>query len=245
MEGFVKLPPPPPEYVEVRWIADTLVGLMGAGWIINYVAMIWHSYQGKTYSMAILPLCCNIAWELAYTLVYPSVNPVELFVFAAGALLNVFIMVAATRAAKTEWAHSPIVADHTALILSITTLVCFLGHVCLAQEIGPGLAYNWGAVICQLTLSGGGLCQLLQRNSTRGTSWSLWSSRFVGSCCTVGFAYLRWKYWPEAFGWLSRPLVLWSLGTFVLLDTTYGICLYAVSWNEAAAASEQKRQKKM
>lgn len=174
MEGYIKLPPPPPEYLEVQWVADTLVSLMGVGWIINYGAMIWHSYQGKTYSMAILPLCNNIAWELVYTLVYPSTNFVELVVFLGGVALNVVIMIAAARAAKTEWRHCPLVANHTISILVITTIVCFTGHVALAQEIGPGLAYNWGAVICQLALSGGGLCQLLQRNSTRGTSWTLW-----------------------------------------------------------------------
>lgn len=67
-------------------------------------------------------------------------------------------------------------------------------------------------------------------------------SRFLGSSCTVGFASLRWKYWPEAFGWLGSPLVLWSLATFVLADATYGVCLYLVSRNEARAARASKRQ---
>ncbi|KAM4059002.1 terpene cyclase atmB [Hirsutella rhossiliensis] len=241
MDGFTDLQPPQ-AYEEIQWLADTLVFFMGVGWLINYAGMIWHSYKGETYSMAIIPLCNNIGWELVYTLVYPSSNRVEVAVFAAGVTLNVIIMVAATRAAKTEWSHSPLVARHTPLIFLAGTLMCFAGHLALAAEIGPALAYSWGAVICQIVLSLGGLCQLLQRNSTRGTSWTLWLSRFLGSSCTVGFASLRWKFWPEAFGWLGSPLVLWSLAAFLLIDATYGVCLYFVSRAESLARKPLKSQ---
>ncbi|RYP42594.1 hypothetical protein DL767_000118 [Monosporascus sp. MG133] len=232
MDGFGNSRPPP-AYQEVQWLGDTLVALMGIGWLINYTAMIWHSYTGETYSMAIIPLCNNIGWELVYTMVYPSSNRTELAVFAAGVTLNVVIMIAATRAAKTEWSYSPFVTNYLPLIFVVGTLICFTGHIALAAEIGPALAYSWGAVICQLVLSIGGVCQLLQRNSTRGTSWTLWLSRFLGSWCTVGFASLRWKYWPEEFGWLASPLILWSLATFLLADMTYGICFYQMSQAEA------------
>ncbi|KFH44079.1 hypothetical protein ACRE_051600 [Hapsidospora chrysogenum ATCC 11550] len=173
MDGFGGSHTPPPAYQEVQWLADTLVALMGLGWLINYAAMTWHSRTGETYSMAIIPLCNNIGWELVYTIVYPSSNMVELAVIAAGVTLNTVIMAAATRAAKTEWSHSPLVATYSAFIFVGGTLICFTGHMALAAEIGPALAYSWGAVICQLVLSIGGLCQLLQRNSTRGTSWTL------------------------------------------------------------------------
>lgn len=173
MDGFTGSQPPS-AYEEVQWLADTLVAFMGIGWLINYVAMIRHSYAGRTYCMGIIPLCNNIGWELVYTLVYPSSNRVELAVFAAGVTLNIIIMVAATRSAKREWSHSPLVANHTTLIFFGGTLVCFAGHVALAAEIGPALAYSWGAVICQLVLSIAGVCQLLQRNVTRGTSVTLW-----------------------------------------------------------------------
>lgn len=173
MDGFTDLQPPQ-AYCEVQLLADTLVGLMGVGWLVNYAGMIWHSYRGQTYSMAMIPLCNNIGWELVYTLVHPSPNRVEVAVFAAGVTLNVVIMAAAARAAPSEWSHSPLVARHTSLFFAAGTLVCFAGHLALAAEIGPALAYSWGAVICQIVLSLGGLCQLLQRNSTRGTSWTLW-----------------------------------------------------------------------
>jgi paspaline synthase len=53
-------------------------------------------------------------------------------------------------------------------------------------------------------------------------------SRFLGSCCTVGFAGLRWMYWPQSFSWLNSPLVLWSLAVFLLVDGSYGLCYWYV-----------------
>ncbi|KAK7955213.1 hypothetical protein PG996_016023 [Apiospora saccharicola] len=231
MDGFNDAQPPP-SYLEVQWLADLFVLLMGVGWLVNYVLMVWYPYTERTYSMAIIPLCCNLGWELAYTLVYPSAHLVEYSVFVAGVTLNLGIMVLATRGAPNEWRHSPLVANNVPFLFLGTTAVCFTGHVALAIQIGPGLAYSWGAVICQLGLSMGGLCQLLQRNSTRGTSGAMWWSRFLGSCCTVVFAGLRCKYWPEAFGWLWSPLVGWSLATFLLVDITYGFCYLSIRREE-------------
>jgi paspaline synthase len=173
MDGF-RNAHAPSSYQEVQWLADTFVALMGLGWLVNYGLMIWHARKGETYSMALIPLCNNIGWELVYTLVYPSSNQVELVVFGAAVCLNAFIMITAARSTKTEWSHSPLVAENAPCLLCLGTAVCFSGHVALAMEIGPALAYSWGAVICQLALSIGSVCQLLQRNSTRGTSWALW-----------------------------------------------------------------------
>jgi paspaline synthase len=60
------------------------------------------------------------------------------------------------------------------LIFAIGMFGFLTGHLVLAAEIGHSLAYSWGAVVCQLLLSIGGLCQLLCRGSTRGASYTLW-----------------------------------------------------------------------
>jgi paspaline synthase len=173
MDGFNNIEPPE-AYQEVKWIADIFVTLMGVGWIINYGSMLKHAYTDSTYSMALLPLCSNIGWEMTFVLIYPSPYPYEFAVFASLLTLNLGIMVTAARVAPAEWAHSPLVAQNLHLIFLTCILVCFTGHVALAAQIGPNLAYSWGAFICQLSLSVGASCQLLQRNSTRGTSWSMW-----------------------------------------------------------------------
>nr|WGJ63583.1 terpene cyclase [Aspergillus striatus] len=239
MDGF-DVSQAPPEYHAVKPIADLFILGMGLGWVINYIGMVYRSFQEKTYGMAIIPLCCNIAWEIVYAVIYPSQSVAERGVFLAGLLINFAIIYAAIRFSPNEWAHAPLVRDNLPWIFLVGISGCLTGHLALAAEIGPSLAYSWGAVICQLLLSIGGLCQLLCRNRTRGASYLLWLSRFLGSCCTVGFASLRWKYWPESFEWLNSPLVLWSLAVFLLVDGSYGIFFWHVKRYEKMTLSQQK-----
>lgn len=173
MDGF-DVSQAPPEYLQVKPIADLFVVGMGIGWVVNYVGMVYTSFRDKTYGMAIMPLCCNIAWEIVYGLIYPSKSRLEQGVFLSGLTLNFAVMYAAIKFAPNEWRHAPIVMQNLPLLFAIGVLVFLTGHLALASEIGPALAYSWGAVVCQLLLSTGGLCQLLCRGSTRGASYTLW-----------------------------------------------------------------------
>lgn len=173
MDGF-NVAQAPPEYLAVKPIADLFVLGMGIGWVINYVGMVYKSFKDQTYGMAIMPLCCNIAWEVVYGVIYPSKSLVEQSVFLAGLTLNFGVMYAAIKFAPNEWTHAPVVMHHLPLIFCLGMLGFLTGHLALAAEIGHSLAYSWGAVVCQLLLSIGGLCQLLCRGSTRGASYTLW-----------------------------------------------------------------------
>lgn len=173
MDGF-NVDAAPPAYQQVKWLADAFVALMGIGWSINYVGMVRQSFRDQTYGMAIIPLCNNIGWEMVYAFVYPSKSAVERTVFVTGLSLNVGVMYAAVKFSPEEWKHAPIIQKNLTWIFGFGVTACFTGHLALAMEIGPSLAYSWGAVICQIILSIGGLEQLLARNSTRGASWMLW-----------------------------------------------------------------------
>jgi paspaline synthase len=173
MDGFDVFKAPP-EYRAVEPIANLFVLGMGVGWLINYVGMVYKSFKDKTYGMAIMPLCCNIAWEVVYGIIYPSKSWVEQGVFLAGLSINFGVMYAAIRFAPNEWTHAPLVMHNLPLIFAIGMFGFLTGHLALAAEIGHSLAYSWGAVVCQLLLSIGGLCQLLCRGSTRGASYTLW-----------------------------------------------------------------------
>jgi paspaline synthase len=261
MDGF-DVSQAPPEYRAVEPIADLFVLGMGLGWLINYVGMIYQSFKDETYGMAIMPLCCNIAWEIVYSLIYPSKSLMEQGVFIAGLSINIGVMYAAIKFAPKEWSHAPLVMRNLSLIFFLATLGFLTGHLALAAEIGHSLAYSWGAVICQLLLSVGGLCQLLCRGSTRGASYTLWYviieglwhrfvlnicsrlSRFLGSSCTVVFASLRWMYWPESFSWLNSPLVLWSLALFLTVDCSYGLCYWYVRQYELSLKEAEGRKSK-
>lgn len=173
MDGF-DVTQAPAEYLQVKPIADLFVAGMGIGWIINYVGMVYISFRDKTYGMAIMPLCCNIAWEIVYGIIHPSKSWLEQGVFLAGLTINFAVMYAAIKFAPNEWTHSPIVMNNLPLFFVLGVSVFIAGHLALAAEIGPALAYSWGAVVCQLLLSTGGLCQLLCRGSSRGASYTLW-----------------------------------------------------------------------
>lgn len=173
MDGFDSSAAPQ-AYLDIKWITDTFVALMGLGWSINYVGMVQHSFRDRTYSMAIIPLCNNIGWEIVYAFVYPSKSTIERIVFVTGLTLNLGVMYAAVKFSPREWGHAPLVEKNLPLIFLVGVFTCLTGHLALAAEIGPALAYSWGAVICQILLSVGGLGQLLARNSTRGASYTLW-----------------------------------------------------------------------
>lgn len=165
---------PPEAFRQIQWIADTLQFFVAVGWVVNYGYVLWNSYTEETYSMSFLPLCNNIGWEMTYVLIHPSPNPYEFGGTACWLMLNFGIMWLAARALPKEFAHAPLIAGNANLITVTGILVCFAGHVSLAATIHPGLAYWWGAFICQLSLSVGALTQLLSRNSTRGASVGMW-----------------------------------------------------------------------
>lgn len=173
MDGF-DVSKAPQAYLDIKWIPDLFAALMGIGWSINYIGMVRASFRDRSYSMALIPLCNNIAWETVYVFVHPSRSIVERTVFFIGLSLNIFVMYAAIKFSSNEWSQAPMIQRNLPTVFAIGILACLTGHCALAAEIGPSLAYSWGAVICQLLLSVGGLGQLLARNSTRGGSYTIW-----------------------------------------------------------------------
>lgn len=164
----------PPEYHDVAWIADTCKLLMGLGWTINYVGMIYKSLQDKTYGMALMPLCCNFAWELTYAFIYPFGSNLEKWVHYTGLMLNCGVMYTAIKNAPREWAHAPLVQRNLLTIFIVCVAGWMSAHLALATQIGPAVAQAWSAYGCQLLLTVGGLCQLICRGHSRGASFFLW-----------------------------------------------------------------------
>lgn len=235
----------PPEYQSVAWIADTCKLLMGLGWTVNYIGMISKSLRQKTYAMSLMALCCNFAWEATYALVYPFGTRLEKWVHYSGLLLNCGVMYTAVRHAPGEWAHAPLVQRNLRLIFVLCVAGCMSAHLALAVQLGPRLAQAWSAYGCQLLLSVGGLCQLISRGHSRGASYHLWLSRFLGSLVLVPQDVLRYRYWRKDHEWMASPLYIWFVCTFLVLDGSYGLCLWLVrrfeSEQQTAKAPSLKR----
>ncbi|KAL2870493.1 uncharacterized protein BJX67DRAFT_378454 [Aspergillus lucknowensis] len=233
MDGFSASLEPPPEYVRVKWIVDLLVAGMGVGWLVHYIAMAYISLKDQTYCLNTMALCADFAWELTQVFVYPPSDQGELIAIVLALLINIFIMYGAVQAVPNEWRHSTLVQQNAPLIFVATTALWFGGMISLAAQLGPAHAYSIGAIICQMLISVGQICQLLSRNNSRGASYTIWLSRFIGSTFTVGFAALRYVYWPEAFSWLGEPLILWVVTVFFVSEFAYGYCLFRIKQEEA------------
>lgn len=143
-------------------------------WLANYVAVIHKSFQDRTYGMPLMPLCCNIAYEFVYGVIYPPDIPNWPYIFASWLTLNFIVVYAATKFAPNEWAHAPLVKRNLPWIFAVSIAGWISAHVALVAHIGQTPAAAWSAWFCQLFLSAGGLCQLIVRGSTRGTSFFIW-----------------------------------------------------------------------
>ncbi|PYH92710.1 hypothetical protein BO71DRAFT_329378 [Aspergillus ellipticus CBS 707.79] len=239
MDGFDNSTAPP-EYVELKWLVNIFIIGMGAGWIVHYVCMVYTSFKDQTYGMTIAGLCANFAWEIVYCLMYPATGFFERAAFCLGLLFDMVVIYSAIKNAPNEWRQSAIVGNNMSLAFAAMTLFCLSGHLALVAQLGPGLAYTWGAVACQLLISVGDVFQLLTRGNTRGGSWTLWISRFFGSTSAVGFALIRYFYWPGSFSWLNSPLILWALAVFFLSEILYGVCFFFVKSHEEASQQQVK-----
>ncbi|KAH7044071.1 integral membrane protein [Macrophomina phaseolina] len=242
--NIVPLSQAPPEFLEVAWLADACKLLMGVGWTANYVGMIYKSIKDRTYGMALMPLCCNFAWELVYALILPFDSGVEKWVHVTGLAFNCGVMYTAIKFAPGEWAHAPLVQRHLTWIFIASVAGWMSAHLALAAQLGPSLAQAWSAYGCQLLLSVGGLCQLLCRGHSRGTSYLLWFSRFFGSLVLIPQDILRYKYWRRDHEWMKSPLYLWFVSIFLILDGSYGILLWYVRRFERETAEAENRKRR-
>ncbi|KAL4785221.1 hypothetical protein BJX76DRAFT_185543 [Aspergillus varians] len=233
MDGFSTHFEPPPEYNEVKWISDLFVFGMGLGWGIHYVAMTYVSLKDRTYCLNIMALCADFAWEIVYCFVYPSNDWAERTVIFVALLVNLFVMYAAIRATPNEWQHSPLIMQNALPLFVASTALWLGGMLAMAAQLGPARAYSFGAILCQMLISVGQVCQLLNRNNTRGASYTLWLSRFLGSISTIVFVALRYFYWREAFSWIAGPFVLWTVVVFFASELIYGYCFYRIRRQEA------------
>ena len=84
----------------------------------------------------------------------------------------------------------------------------------------------WTALVAQVVLSVASLAQIVVRGSSRGSSYGIWATRFVGSLAglNLNYAYCYWV-WPEAHGYYTNPLAVVMLVTWVVADWAYLVVL--------------------
>lgn len=180
------------------WVVPASAGLLAIGvlcWDITYVLMARRSLATKSSSMPLLALAANVSWEIVYAL-FVADHPLEQLGFLAWLILDVPVVYATVRAAKYDWAHSPLVARNHATILGVMLAVGCAGNWAIASwwlEVpGRGMGDKtgklwqgiegfdctelafWTAGVAQLAVGPGCIAMLLTRGHSGGTSYGIW-----------------------------------------------------------------------
>ncbi|GAT22218.1 PaxB [Aspergillus luchuensis] len=142
----------PPEYNELKWLADIFVIGMAVGWVAHYVEMIYTSFKDQTYCMTIGGLCINFAWEIIFCTMYPAKGFVERVAFLMGISLDLGVIYAGIKNAPNEWRHSAMVRDHMPLVFAATTLCCLSGHLALTAQDVQVLWVNISHRLCPCSI---------------------------------------------------------------------------------------------
>lgn len=142
-------------------------------WLATYAGMVRKSFQDRSYSMPLMPLCCDIAFEFVFSVLYPPTEaPILQYVFGSWMAGSVMVVFATIRFMPNEWKHAPLVQQNILSILAVTILGWMTAHLALVAQFGADDGSAWGGCLCQLLLGAGSLCQLIVRGSSRGASFS-------------------------------------------------------------------------
>ncbi|EPS35035.1 hypothetical protein PDE_10000 [Penicillium oxalicum 114-2] len=226
----------PESFQSVKWISDTLLFAMAAGWLTCYAATIRTACRDKACWVPIVPVSCNLAWELVYATLYP---PPRLPIVTAWFMLNLASIYAALKYHPLALGDDSMLRGYYFyLTFVIVTAIWAAGHVSLANLVGPLTAFYYGGLGCQIMTSVTALCELVRSSQSRGASWLIWSSRVTGTGSALAGVFFRAHYWPELWAWTMNPLFYWSTAAFVIFDGAYGLFFAFVKQAEAKAGKK-------
>jgi paspaline synthase len=261
MDGF-DLFKNPPDFQAWGTTSILLNFYTNTTWPIVYFGLVYRSIKDKSYGMSLIPQCLDIAWEITYGAIFPPSDFLVKLFFKFAFLSNGAVLYTTIKHGSREWDNAPLVKHNLALFYLVGITTSILGHVYIAEEIGPTMGCFLSAIACQAILSVGCLGQLLTRGSTRGFSFALWFVirsfsmdmpwlmvrgflRFTGSLTLVPEFYLRAKYWPEVFGWLGKqlccgvpPFTSVLISSMVFASGIYDRVNYSFRWPKSRKGGE-------
>ncbi|KAF2023382.1 phospholipase D/nuclease [Setomelanomma holmii] len=238
---------PPHVHPSIREVNDVLLGTGGIGYTICYVLMTRQSVRDRTYAMPLFSLAFNFAWEIVFAL-FVAVEAREVAVFTIWMLIDVGLVYGLVTNGANEWKHAPKVGRNIGKIftgmLAWWCMVLYAVSIWWLNSQNPvnpkqGKAYKgvegidadelgyWTALVAQVVLSGMSLAQIMVRDSSRGSSYAIWTTRFVGSLSGLNMNYgYCWWVWPEAHQYVANPVAVLLMITWVIADLAYLVLLY-------------------
>jgi hypothetical protein len=252
---------PPHVDPSVHTVSDVLLGVGGIGYTICYVLMTRQSVRDRTYAMPLFSLAFNFAWEIVFAL-FVAEEIRERVIFTIWMVIDVGLVYAVIAYGANEWKHAPVVGRNIGKIIMI-----MLAWWCVALYsvsmwwINPAAPVNpkdgkfyrgvagidvdelgyWTALVAQVFLSVMSLAQIVVRGNSRGSSYGIWVTRFVGSVAGLNMNYgFGWWVWPEAYGYVANPVAVVMMVTWVLADLGYLVALHGVKKLESMQAKGRK-----
>ncbi|KAH7068018.1 tyrosyl-DNA phosphodiesterase-domain-containing protein [Paraphoma chrysanthemicola] len=248
---------PPHVDPSLRDVNDLFLGIGGIGYTICYVLMTRKSIQDCTYAMPLFSLAFNFAWEIIFAL-FVAVETREVTMFTIWMLIDLGLVYAVLKYGANEWKTAPLVGENIgklfAIMLAWWCLILYAISVWWLDPSNPvnpkaGKSYQgidgldtdelgyWTALVAQVVLSGMSLAQIVIRGSSRGSSYAIWTTRFVGSLSGLNLNYgYCWWVWPEAHGYVASPVAVVMMATWVLADLAYLAVLFGLRHSDLERA---------
>jgi hypothetical protein len=251
---------PPHVDPSLRTVNDALLGTGGIGYTICYILMTRQSIRDRTYAMPLFSLAFNFAWEIIFAL-FVAEEAQEKAIFTIWMLIDLGLVYAVITFGANEWKHAPVVGKNIGKIFA-TMLAwwCIALYAVCAWWLDPanpvstknGKAYRgikgidtdelgyWTALVAQVVLSVMSLAQIVIRGNSGGSSYGIWTTRFLGSIAGLNLNYgYCWWVWPEAHGYVANPFAVVMMVTWVLADLAYFVVLHNVKSTEVLSVDGQ------
>ncbi|OJJ62367.1 hypothetical protein ASPSYDRAFT_102599, partial [Aspergillus sydowii CBS 593.65] len=189
----------PPSFKQVQPLLLLLFSISGTGWLLNYITTIRTAYRDRTPGVSLIALTNNLAWELVFAILHPPPLPVAKVILRSWLFVDVFVIYTTAKFARLRVNNSnvPLLQRYLHLFVIAGILGFFSGHWALSVLLSPIKAFYWSGMMCLVVMSGSALGILVQRGHTRGMSYGMWLSRFIGSIFAVASLFLRSTYWPQ------------------------------------------------
>ncbi|KAJ6033885.1 uncharacterized protein N7446_007818 [Penicillium canescens] len=219
----------PPEFQEVKYLSDILLVTLASGWLVCYFATIRTAFCSRACWMPLLPLSCNVAWELVFITLYP---PPGSPILGFWLLVNLGVIYSALRFAPSKASHLAVEKHYLPVLFVLAVGFWAWGHLALIEQLNPLPAFYYGGMACQLMTSAAALSGLVDQGSTQGASYTIWLSRVIGTSSALAGLFFRAHYWPSLWAWADNELMRWLAAAFVILDGVYGVQFWRLRRSE-------------
>ncbi|KAE8849549.1 hypothetical protein PTNB73_10490 [Pyrenophora teres f. teres] len=205
---------PPHVDPSIFQVCDVLLGIGGLGYTVCYVLIARQSIRDKTYTMPLFALAFNFAWEIVFA-AFVTEEAGSRAIFGLWMLIDLALVYTTVKYGATEWKHAPVVGRNIGKIFFVMLVWCWLGLYAISawwldpeNPVNPkvgkiyrgtkGVDVNelgfWTSLVGQVVLSIMSLAQIVVRGSSRGSSYSIWATRFIGSLAglNMNFGYCWW-----------------------------------------------------